>query len=599
VFYSWLMRYLLRLTFICLFVASLGLFVLYELTSYADLAARIALPNYGLEEGGAALPLTPARYVALRTGLALVAGLTGAGLATSLWQGRPRAASRRRMHGLGGLGTWLQPFKQLNRGERWLAGALLIASASVHLWYAFDYPLILDEIASYDYSVLPGAALTASYYPFPNNHLLPNLLVGLVHGLTGARSAVSLRLLPTLLGLALLPLGYAMLLRYLRFEAATLGWGLFNLSPLPAFYAVAGRGYGWALAALLAGLWASMELLRPEGLACGARQRAWAIFMLSAVLGLYAVPTHLYGLLGLGLVLLVGFSRWQGPRRALNLLHLTLATLGIGLTVAVLYAPVVAVSGLPALVANRYVIREPFDVFWANVGSYYLLGTASELLGRRETSASLFVLIAVLGPLALRWGGLPEAARRLGWLAYTQLVLWLPLLLVQRVYAPARTLLAVLLFLFVVAAVVGQAVLHRLRPAWQSQPTPLALLLALLLVLSGYSVYRLRREQAVINSQIQLQEQLARAYTWMQARRPSRVLVPQSLGAFALFWHHFALDAGQAPLPLVLPDVASHFPPATKPGPVYEVLLPVPLGRHAVYAEEQIVLLPAADSLAH
>jgi hypothetical protein len=328
--------------------------------------------------------------------------------------------------------------------------------------------------------------------------------------------------------------------------------------------------------------------------------------MLSAVLGLYAVPTHLYGLLGLGLVLLVGFSRWQGPRRALNLLHLTLATLGIGLTVAVLYAPVVAVSGLPALVANRYVIREPFDVFWANVGSYYLLGTASELLGRRETSASLFVLIAVLGPLALRWGGLPEAARRLGWLAYTQLVLW-------------RTLLAVLLFLFVVAAVVGQAVLHRLRPAWQSQPTPLALLLALLLVLSGYSVYRLRREQAVINSQIQLQEQLARAYTWMQARRPSRVLVPQSLGAFALFWHHFALDAGQAPLPLVLPDVASHFPldagqtplplvlpdvashfpPATKPGPVYEVLLTVPLGRYAVYAEEQIVLLPAADSLAN
>jgi hypothetical protein len=147
-----------------------------------------------------------------------------------------------------------------------------VAAASVHLWYAFDYPLILNEIASYDYSVLPGAALTASYYPFPNNHLLPNLLVGLVHMLfPGAGSAVALRLLPTLVGLALLPLGYALLLRYLRFEAATLGWGLFNLSPLPAFYAVAGRGYGWALAALLAGLWASAELLQPQGLRRAAR----------------------------------------------------------------------------------------------------------------------------------------------------------------------------------------------------------------------------------------------------------------------------------------------------------------------------------------
>jgi hypothetical protein len=595
-----MLRFLVRLSLALLLVASLGLLLMYGLTPYVDLAARIAVPNYGLEEGVAALPLTPARYADLRTGMALVAGLASAGLAVSWWGGRQRAASRRHLVGLGRLDTLLHPFRPLSRGEWWLAGALLVVSAGVHLWYAFDYPLILDEIASYDYSVLPGAALTASYYPFPNNHLLPNLLVGLVHGLLpGAGSAVALRLLPTLLGLALLPLGYALLLRYLRFEAATLGWGLFNLSPLPAFYAVAGRGYGWALAALLAGLWASAELLRPQGLTHAARQRAWLVFMLSAVLGLYAVPTHLYGLLGLGLVLLVGFSRWHGRRRALNLLHLTLATLGIGLTVVVLYAPVVAVSGWPALVANRYVIREPFDAFWANVGPYYLLGTASELLGRRETSAGLFVLMAVLGPVALRWGGLPEPARRLGWLAYTQLVLWLPLLLVQRVYAPARTLLAVLLFLFVVAAVVGQALLHRLRPAWQRRPTPASLLLALVVVLSGYSVYRLRREQAVINSEIHLRELLGRSYTWMQARQPRRVWVPQGLRAFAIFWNHFALDAGQQPLPLVLPDVASHFPPATKPGPVYEVLLTVPPGRHAVYAEEQIVLLPAADSLAH
>jgi hypothetical protein len=594
------MRFLWRLNFLLLFVVSLLLLVLYKLTSYVDLLARIEVPNYGLEEGVADFPLTPVRYDALRAVLALVTVLAGAGLAIIRWQGRRRAASRQDLREAGGIGSWLQPLIQLGWREQCLAGGLLVAAASVHLWYAFGYPLTLDEVASYDYSVLPGAALTASYYPFPNNHLLPNLLVGLVHNLLpGAGSAVALRLLPTLVGLALLPLGYALLLRYLHFEAATLAWGLFNLSPLPAFYAVAGRGYGWALAALLAGLWASAELLRPQGLRRAARQRAWVVFMVSAVLGLYAVPTHLYGLLGLGLVLLVGFSRWQGQRRALNLLHLTLATLGVGFTVAVLYAPVVAVSGWPALVANPYVTRVPFAAFWANVGPYYLLGTASELLGRRETSAGLFVLLAVLGPLALRWGSLPEQTRRFGWLAYTQLVLWLPLLLVQRVYAPARTLLAVLLFLFVVAAVVGQALLHRLRPAWQARSTPGALLLALVMVLGSYSVYRLRREQEVINSEIHLQELLGRSYSWLQARQPRRIWVPQDLRAFAIFWNHFALDAGHQPLPLGLPGVASHFPPATKPGPVYEVLLTVPAGRQAVYAEEQIVLLPAADSLAH
>jgi hypothetical protein len=218
------------------------LLIMYGLTSYADLAARVAVPNYGLENGVTALPLTPTRYGTLRIGLALVAFLACEGLVIS-GCGRRRASSRR-LAWLGSVSTWLQPFKQLSRREQWLAGALLVASAGVHLWYALDYPLILDEIASYDYSVLPGAALTASYYPFPNNHLLPNLLVGFVHGLLpGLDSAVALRLLPTLLGLALLPIGYVLLLRYLRFEAATLSWGLFNLSPLPAFYAVAGRGY--------------------------------------------------------------------------------------------------------------------------------------------------------------------------------------------------------------------------------------------------------------------------------------------------------------------------------------------------------------------
>jgi hypothetical protein len=137
-------------------------------TPYADLAARVAVPNYGLEEGVAALPLTPVRYAALRTGLALLVGLVGTGLVIS-WRHRGQI-SRRCSVGFGGLGTWLQPFKQLSCGERWLAGALLITAAGVHLWYAINYPLMLDEIASYDYSVLPGAALTASYYPFPNNH---------------------------------------------------------------------------------------------------------------------------------------------------------------------------------------------------------------------------------------------------------------------------------------------------------------------------------------------------------------------------------------------------------------------------------------------
>ncbi len=589
------MRFVVRFMLWLLLLASLGLLVLYSLTSYSALAALCKEINYGLDTGMVILPLTPARYAALRVGLGVVGAVS---LGLLLGSGLRRMPPQQRARRAWWLpGAWLHPLLRLGQGERWLAGGLLLAAAGVHLWFALSYPLTLDEIASYDYSVLPGAALTASYYPFPNNHLLPNLLVGLVHQLLpGAGALVALRLLPTLLGLALLPLGYALLLRNLRFVAATLGWGLFSLSPLPVFYAVAGRGYGWALAALLAGLWASLELLRPAGLGRAGRQRAWAVFGLSAVVGLYAVPTHLYGLLGLGLSLLVGFARWP-RRRWLSLLHLAAMAAGVGLVVAVLYAPVVAVSGWPALVANPYVTRVPLPEFWAKVGPYYLLGTASELLGRREVSAAVFGLLAVLGPVALRWGKLPEGARRLGWLAYAQLVLWLPLLLAQRVYAPARTLLAVLLFLFVVGGVVLQAAASRLRPAFTARPTTPAGLLALALVLGGYGAYRLHREQAIMAQQQQTQVLLRRSYTWLQSRQPSRVWIRDSERAYAIFWHHYALDAGQRPLPLVLREAgpAGHSISAG-PGPQYEVLPVRPAGRTAVYADAQLVLVPTTPT---
>ncbi len=570
-----------------LLLASLALGLLYATTPYPAFAARITAPNYGLVPGQE-FPLTPERYAALRLGLAATALVAAAGLVASRRRGRRAVRGRRPPP----TARWVA----LSRNERLVAGAVLLAAAGVHLWYAFGYPLTLDEVASYDFAVLPGAALTASYYPFPNNHLLPNLLVGAVHGLLpGADALLALRLLPTLLGLVVLGLGYELLLRYLPFSVATLSWGLFSLSPLPAFYAVAGRGYGWALAALLAGLAASLVLLQPRGAGRRRRQRAWVVFGLSAVLGLYAVPTHLYALLGLGLALLVGFSRGRGRGRRLRWLHLAVLTLGVGLVVAVLYAPVVAVSGWPALVANRYVLRLSPAEFWPHVGPYYLLGTASELLGQRLVSALFFVAVAALTPLVLTRGHLPEPTRRLGWLAYAQLLLWLGLVLGQRVYPPARTLLAVLLFLFVLVALAAQVGLGWGWPRARRQPTPRRVLAALVAVLAGYGGYRLHREQVVIGQQARQQQELRRAYRWLRARHPRRVWLPESARAYALFWNHYALNAGEPPLPLVL---AGGVMPAhiwlPRPGPAYKLQLARPAGRPAAYADAHVVLLPLA-----
>ncbi|MDJ0365829.1 hypothetical protein QMK33_11760 [Hymenobacter sp. H14-R3] len=465
----------------------------------------------------------------------------------------------------------VRPWQRLRPAQRRVALGLLLAAVAVRVYYAGYYPLSLDEIASYDYWVLPGAAVTASYYPFPNNHVLPNLLVGLVHTLApAAPPQLALRLLPTLLGLLTLPVVYALLLRHLRFGVATLGLGLYWLSPLAAYYAVAGRGYAWTLVAALAGLFATLELLRPAGRR-PVRQLAWAVFGLSGALGLYAVPTHVYALLGLGLALLVGFGRGPARARPVRLVHLAVATLGIALVAGVLYAPIGAVSGWPALLANPYVARQAWPEFRLVVGPF-LVGTATELLGQRGLSAAAYGLLLLVGPVALWRGQLPAPARRLGWVLYAQLLLWLPLSVAQHVLPPARTLLLVLLAFFLLLALlaqVGWAYWQGIiaeKPGLRTVTGPPGLRLGVLvLVLGAYGGYRLHREQAVISVHTRQQAALREAYAWLRTQPLRRVWVEPR--AYALFWQHYALSAGQRPLPLrVVYDV-----PAARPGPRGEV----------------------------
>lgn len=599
------MRFLLRWQLGLLLAAAAGLALLFGLTDYAGLARRVftpaAGPYFGAHRDLLAVALTPARYQGLRLGLLALAGVA-AGL---WWARRPRAKPTRPATGVPAPRRWAaalaRPWRQLSGSQRAVAGALLAAVATARLYYAGGYPLSLDELASYDFYTLPGPAVTASYYPFPNNHILANLLVGLVHGLwPGASPALALRLLPTLLGLLSLPLVYALALRALRFGAATLGLGLYWLSPLGVYYAVAGRGYAWAQLAALAGLFAALELLRPGGRRA-TRQLAWAVFGLSGVVGLYAVPTHLYALLGLGAGLLLGFARAPARRRRLLLAHLAVATLGIGAVALVLYAPVGVVSGWPALLANPYVARHAWPEFSAGIGPW-LLGTATELLGQRGLSALAYVGVLALAPVALRWGRLPAAARRLGWLLLAQAALWLPVVLAQRVYPPARTLLLVLLAFFLLLGLLGQALWN--RGLGYGGPGRRAVAVAragatglLVLVLLAYGGYRLHREQAVIEQQAGQQRALRQAYVWLRRQPLRRIWVGPR--AYALVWQHYALAAGQPALPLVVPD---DVPAAQLPGTGGEVQAVRPgtrlpgVPRPVRYANDLLRIVPVSPA---
>lgn len=387
-------------------------------TACPDLAAAIRQPNYAAEYAAALPVLTPARYQALR--LELLAGASAVGLlglrrGVGHRRGRPREARPGLWPRLG------QGWRQLTAGQGAVAVGLGLAAVGVRAWLLAQQPITTDELTSYDYYGRLGGAATAGNYSLPSHHSRYNLLVS--SWPAGALPPDWQQRLPAVLvGVALLPLSYLLLLRYLRFGAATLALGLFTFTPMAAFYSIAGRGHGVQLAAVVAGCFATLALL------AGGRRRgtSWAVFVVSGVVGLYTVPTHLYALAALGLGLLVGFRRQAGRQRRLNIGRLGLATLAIGTTAAVPYAPVGAVVGWPALPHNPYVQPLSWAAFGRGLYDPYLVSVASQLWGQGRASLLGLAGLAGVGPLVLRrWRG---PARRLGWLSYALVFVPLPLL---------------------------------------------------------------------------------------------------------------------------------------------------------------------------
>ena len=586
------MRQLVFLTLILWLTSSLALGVLFCLTPFEALAAAIRQPNYAAEYVAGPSVFTPGRYNVLRGGLLAVAAISSVALLMLAKSGRRRMApSRLRQEWGRGLQSLRRAWQQLNGGQRAVALALAGAALLTRAWLVIDYPITTDELTSYDYYVRPGLAVTASSYSLPNNHLLYNLLVGALPGL-GLPADVQQRLPAIIIGVMLLPISYLLLLRYLRFGAATLALGLFTFAPMPAFYSIAGRGYGLQLAAAMAGLFATLALSGP-----GKHRLPWLVFVGAGVAGLYTVPTHFYILVVLGLALLTGFGRQKGRQRRQQLCYLAVATLSIATTTALLYSPVGAVSGWASLLHNPYVHSLSWAEFCQGFYNPYLLGAASQLWGQGKSSLLLLSGLSIAAGVGLRW--VQQPARALGWVCFGVVFGPLLLLVAQHVFVPARALLMVMLGSFILLALLLREVSHRWWPLFRARWPEWwrgVYLGILVLIISLYGSYRLHREAAAMEAIAVQHEYLGRQYAWLWAQHPARVWVDSLSRPYqGIYWYHLGLQKQQA-LPLVvtraLPSVASGG------GLEYAVfcrrggLAPPPtlLARPPVYADERIYI---------
>ena len=403
----------------------------------------------------------------------------------------------------------------LSPAQRWAAGLSLALLTAVRLYFSLIKSYHAEEVATYDFFVSRGLLAASSFYPIPNNHVLSSTLGWLFYQLSPA-PWFSLRLPVLLTATAGTVALFAGLLRFGTFRAALVGLTLFSWLQLSLYNAAAGRGY-WLLMTLagLHFLALVARLARPAG-----PRVAWAVLLTTAILGCYTVPSFAYVVLSSTSYLGLAFGR----RRAWAALTRTLALGAGGLAgAALLYGPLLLLSGWPLLLANPYVRSSS----WAAVGRElpaFLWFTEGVLAGQRTIGAGLF--IAGMGAFIWLWRArqrvelapdLRRALRQLGPPAAWFVLLPLLLLTVQRVLPPERVLLYKALFFFTLLGLLVDAWLraHPGRGWARLAGAGIALFV-------GYQTFTMHR--LVLDNSRQ-RTHVDRAFAWLRRQPPGRVLI--------------------------------------------------------------------------
>ncbi|WP_152560138.1 hypothetical protein [Hymenobacter sp. IS2118] len=419
--------------------------------------------------------------------------------------------------------------RQLSPRQRQVAGLALGLLTVSRLYFSVVYPYQTDEVASYDFFISRGLLAVSSFYPIPNNHILNSTLSWVFYGLNTSPWFV-LRLPVLFTATAGTVLLFVGVLRLTSFGTAMVMFVIFGWMQESLYYATAGRGY-WLL--ILGGglsflaVTALLDSTRPARL-------GWVLLLLSGVLGCYTMPPFVYVVASATGCLGWCFLR----RRAWADMSRTIAVgSGIAVSAAILYTPILLVSGWQSLFANRYVVATSWsEVVW-NLPKF-IWSTEGRLLGHRGIGALLLVLALALvthfwkpyrsaPPISSHPPAGQELVGPIMWF------LWLPyaMMLVQSVIPPYRVLVYKGLFGALLWGLLAE------RWAQRSQNRRQFWLVAVLLVsFAGYQCFVLAR--SVEKAKFQDKSRLA-AFAWLARQPPGRVLVGKGeMGLYLLFFAH-------------------------------------------------------------
>jgi len=411
-------------------------------------------------------------------------------------------------------GVWRQ-LAHLTPPQRRVAGLSLALLTGVRVYFGIVKSYHSEEVASYDFFISRGLLAITGFYPIPNNHILPNTLNWLFFEIN-PNVWFTLRL-PVLMTATIGTVAlFAGLVRFGTFRTALIALTLFCWLQLSMYNAVAGRGY-WFLITL-AGIhfFAAVALLSRAQ----APRVAWAVLLFTGVLGCFTVPSFAYVVVSSASYLGMVFMR---RRDWASILQTAVVGAGIVAGAALLYVPLLLLSGWRLLLANGYVAARPWEAFWQELPRFFWF-TEGTLAGQRTVGAVLFLA----GMMATGWlfhsplwtelaPDLKKALRQLGLPALWFVLVPYALLTVQRVLPPERVLLYKAVYFFALIGLVIDAWLRAYPGRWW--PRLAGVGITFFVAYQTFTMYYL-----VVANQKYI-DAIIHTFSWLQNQPMGRVMV--------------------------------------------------------------------------
>jgi 4-amino-4-deoxy-L-arabinose transferase-like glycosyltransferase len=322
-----------------------------------------------------------------------------------------------------------------------------LAGAILRVGLAMRQTIEVDEAITF---VMFGSRTVLdilSDYRIPNNHVLHTLLASLSYHVFG-ESTLAFRMPAVVAGVLCVPATFVLARRLFDARTALLAAVLVAVCQPLIDYGFVARGYGLVTLLFLVSMIALTRVAKDM------KVGRWAVFVVISALSWYAVPVAVYGTLAGGAWLVLSAQR----QRLSVVRQLAIAFLCIGVLAAVLYAPVLARSGIGSLLNN--VNTTPLEARQLIVGWSRLVAAAATWWVTPYPVVIGAFTVTSLASIAI---APPDVRRRALVLIAAAIAGLIPLLLVQRVVPPLRSLVYLTPIVAICVACGCRVLLARLR----------------------------------------------------------------------------------------------------------------------------------------